>query len=86
VIKFLGYEIASLHSVCESRKEIRESMHKHQLDQEQIEERLARLERVMEQKADRDDLEKLREDVGDLQGQLADAESRVDDLENADWT
>ena len=68
-------------------------MHKVQVDQEQIEERLARLEEAMEHKADRDDLEvcsneveKLREDVGDLQGQLADAESHIDDLENADWT
>jgi hypothetical protein len=63
------------------------------VDQEQIEVRLARIEEALEQKADRDDLEncsseleRLREDVGDLEGQLADAESRIDDLENADWT
>jgi predicted nucleic acid-binding Zn-ribbon protein len=68
-------------------------IHKRQLDQDQIEERLARLEEALEQKADRNDLvdcsselEQLREDVGDLQGQVADAESRIDDLENADWT
>jgi predicted nucleic acid-binding Zn-ribbon protein len=68
-------------------------MHKVQVDQEQIKERFARLEEMLEQKADRDDLEdcsneleELREDVGDLQGQLADAESRIDDLESADWT
>ena len=68
-------------------------MHKVQVDQEQIEVRLARLEEALEQKADRDDLEdcsseleQLREDVGDLEGQVADAESRIDDLENADWT
>jgi predicted nucleic acid-binding Zn-ribbon protein len=60
--------------------------HKVQVDQEQIEERLARLEEALEHKADSDDLEELREDVGDLQGQLAAAESRIDDLENADWT
>jgi predicted nucleic acid-binding Zn-ribbon protein len=68
-------------------------MHKVQVDQEQIEERLARLEEALKHKADRDDLEdcsnelgQLREDVGDLQGQVADAESRIDDLEDADWT
>ena len=68
-------------------------MHKVRVDQEQIEERLARLEKVLEQKADRGDLEdcsneleELREDVGDLQGQMADAESRIDDLEDVDWT
>jgi predicted nucleic acid-binding Zn-ribbon protein len=68
-------------------------MHKVQVDQEQIEDRLARIEEALDQKADRDELEdcsngleELREDVGDLQGQLADAESRIDDLENADWT
>jgi predicted nucleic acid-binding Zn-ribbon protein len=68
-------------------------MHKVQVDQEQIEECLARLEKALEQKADRDvledcsnELEEYREDVGDLQGQVADAESRIDDLENADWT
>ena len=68
-------------------------MHKVQVDQGQIEERLRRLEEALEQKADRDELEdysneleKLREDVGDLEGQLAGAESRIDDLENADWT
>jgi hypothetical protein len=48
-------------------------MHKVQVDQEQIEERLARLEEALEHKADRDELEdcsikieELREDVGDL--------------------
>ena len=68
-------------------------VHKVQVDQEQIEERLARIEEALEQKADRDglencssELERLREDVGDLEGQLAGAESRIDDLENADWT
>jgi predicted nucleic acid-binding Zn-ribbon protein len=68
-------------------------MHKVQVDKEQIEERLARLEEALKQKADRDEvadcsneLEKLREDVGDLQGQLADAESRIDDLEDSDWS
>jgi predicted nucleic acid-binding Zn-ribbon protein len=68
-------------------------MHKVQSDQEQIEVRLRRLEEALEHKADRDvledcsnELEELREDVGDLQGQLADAESRIDDLENSDWT
>jgi predicted nucleic acid-binding Zn-ribbon protein len=68
-------------------------MHKVQMDREQIEVRLRRLEEALEHKADRDDLENcsseledLREDVGDLEGQLADAESRIDDLENADWT
>jgi predicted nucleic acid-binding Zn-ribbon protein len=68
-------------------------MHKVQVDKAQIEERLRRLEEALEQKADRDvledcsnELEELREDVGDLEGQLADAESRIDDLENADWT
>jgi predicted nucleic acid-binding Zn-ribbon protein len=68
-------------------------MHKVQVDQEQIEERLRRLEEALEHKADRDvledcssEVEELREDVGDLEGQLADAESRIDDLENADWT
>jgi chromosome segregation ATPase len=68
-------------------------MHKVQVDQEQIEERLRRLEAALEQKADRDELEdcskqleELRNDVGDLQGQLADVDSRVDDLEDSDWT
>jgi hypothetical protein len=68
-------------------------MHKVQVDQEQAEERLRRLEEALDRKADRDEvadcsneLEKLREDVGALEGQLADAESRIDDLENADWT
>jgi hypothetical protein len=68
-------------------------MRKVQVDKEQIEERFARLEEALEHKADRDEvedcsneLEQLREDVGDLEGQLADAESRIDDLENADWT
>jgi predicted nucleic acid-binding Zn-ribbon protein len=68
-------------------------IHKAQVDQEQIEERLARLEEALEHKADRDELEdcsskveELREDVGGLQGQLADAKSRIDDLEDSDWT
>jgi predicted nucleic acid-binding Zn-ribbon protein len=68
-------------------------MHKVQVHQDQIEERLRRFEVALEQKADRDELEdcsngleKLREDVGDLEGQVADVESRIDDLENADWT
>jgi predicted nucleic acid-binding Zn-ribbon protein len=67
-------------------------MNKAQVNQEQIEERLARLEHALEHKADRDELEncsneleELRDDVGDLQGQLADAESRIDDLEDSDW-
>jgi hypothetical protein len=68
-------------------------MHKVQVDQEQIEVRLRRLEEALQQKADRDEVEdgsnelvKLREEVGDLQGQLADAESRIGDLEDSDWT
>jgi phage shock protein A len=69
-------------------------MHRVQVDQEQIEGRLARLEEALEQKADRDEveskieseLEELRDQVADLEGQLADAESRIDDLEDSDWT
>ena len=70
-----------------------ELMHKVQVDQEQMEDRLARLEGALEHKADRDELEdcskqleELRNDVGDLQGQLADVDSRVDDLEDSDWS
>jgi archaellum component FlaC len=92
VIKYIGHEIASLPPYERAGKRA-ELIHKAQVDQGQIEERLARIEEALEQKADRDELydcsnelEKLREDVGDLQGQLADAESRIDDLENVDWT
>ena len=52
-----------------------------------------RLVEALEHKADRDDLENcssdlqdLREDVGDLEGQLVAAESRIDDLEGEDWS
>ena len=92
MIKYLRHEIASLHSVWESRKESSvdaQSAGGPRADRSA----LSRLEEALEQKADRDvledcssELEELREDVGDLEGQLADAESRIDDLEDADWT
>jgi predicted nucleic acid-binding Zn-ribbon protein len=61
----------------------------HELQSEQVEERLKRIEVALRQKADLEDvettLEGLRDEVDDLRGELADAESRIDDLENGDW-
>jgi chromosome segregation ATPase len=60
----------------------------HELNPDQIEVRLRRIEDALRQKANLEDvettLEGLRDEVDDLRGELADVESSIDDLESGD--
>jgi predicted nucleic acid-binding Zn-ribbon protein len=64
-------------------------MKMNELKSDQVEKRLKRIEDDLQKKADLEDVEStlvgLRQEMDDLRGELADSESRIDDLENGDW-